>query len=45
MGWFDIEDYVELAVRGLEVYVYGSEESLLLAAWGDSVDSLEAASV
>ena len=24
-----IEDYVELAVRGLEVYVHGSEERLI----------------
>ena len=40
-----IEDYVELAVRGLEVYVHGSEERLLLAARGDRKDDLEAASV
>ena len=40
-----IEDCVELAVRGLEVYVHGSEERLLQAARGDRVDSCEAASV
>ena len=40
-----IEDCVELAVRGLEVYVHGSEERLLQAGRGDRVDDLEAASV
>ena len=40
-----IEDCVELAVRGLEVYVHGSEERLINAARGDRVDGLEAASV
>ena len=40
-----IEDCVELAVRGLEVYVHGSEERLLEAAKGDRVDDLEPASV
>ena len=40
-----IEDCVELAVRGLEVYVHGSEERLIQAARGDRVDGLEAASV
>ena len=40
-----IEDYVELAVRGLEIYVHGSEERLLQAARGDRADGLEAASV
>ena len=44
-GVIAIEDCVELAVRGLEVYVHGSEERLLLAANGDRVDGLEAASV
>ena len=39
-----IEDCVELAVRGLEVYVHGSEERLL-QSWGDRVDGLEATSV
>ena len=40
-----IEDRAELAVRGLEVYVYGSEKRLLQAARGDREDDLEAASV
>ena len=40
-----IEDYVELAIRGLEVYVHGSEERLIEAARGDKIDGLEAASV
>ena len=40
-----IEDCIELAVMGLEVYVLGSEERLLQAARGDRVDGLEAASV
>ena len=40
-----IEDYVELAIRGLEVYAHGSEERLIQAARGDKIDGLEAASV
>ena len=44
-GLIAIEDCVELAVRGLEVYAHGSEERLLQAARGDRVDGLEAASV
>ena len=39
-----IEDCVELAIRGLEVYVHGSEERLIQAARGDKMDGLEAAS-
>ena len=38
------EDCVELAIRGLEVYVHGSEERLIQAA-RDKIDGLEAASV
>ena len=38
------EDCVELATRGLEVYVHGSEERLIQAA-RDKIDGLEAASV
>ena len=34
-GLISIEDYVELAVRGLEVYVHGSEERLIQAASGE----------
>ena len=44
-GLIAIVDCVELAVRGLEVYVHGSEERLIQAAWGDKLDGLEAASV
>ena len=40
-----IDDCVELAVRGLEVYARGSEERLPQAAKGDRVDGLEASSV
>ena len=40
-----IEDCVELAVRGLEVYVHGSEERLIQAARGDKIDGLKAVSV
>ena len=35
----------ELAVRGLEVYVLGSEDRLKLATREDKIDGLEAASV
>ena len=44
-GLIAIEDCVELAVRGLEVYIHGSEERLLQAARGDREDGLEAASI
>ena len=44
-GLIAIEDCVEVAVRGLEVYVPSSEEGLLQAARGDKEDGLEAASV
>ena len=44
-GLIAIEDCVGLAVRGLEVYVHGSEERLLQAAREDGVDGLKAASV
>ena len=40
-----IEDCVELAIRGLEVYVHGSEVRLIQAPKGDKIDGLEAASV
>ena len=39
------EDCVELAIRGLEVYVHGSEERFIQAARGDRINGLEAASV
>ena len=44
-GLISIEDCVELAIRGLEVYVHGSEERLILAARADKIDGLEASSV
>ena len=44
-GLISIEDCVELAIRGLEVYVHESEERLIQAARGDKIDGLEAASV
>ena len=40
-----IEDCVDLVIRGLEVYVRGSEERLIQAARGDKIDVLEAVSV
>ena len=40
-----IEDCVELATRGLEVYVHGNEEKLIQAARGNKIDVLEATSV
>ena len=40
-----IEDCAELAVRGLKVCVHGSDERLIQAAKGDTVDGSEAASV
>ena len=44
-GLISIKDCVELAIRGLEMYVHGSEERLMQAARGDKIDGLEAASV
>ena len=43
-GLISIEDCVGLALRGLEVYIHGSEERLIQAARGDKIDDLEAAS-
>ena len=40
-----IEDCVELAMRGLGVYVHGSEERLIQAARGDRINGSEAAIV
>ena len=39
------EDCVELAIRGLEVYVHGTEERLIQAARGDKIDGLETPSI
>ena len=36
-GLISIEDCVELAIRGLEVYVHESEERLIQAARGDKI--------
>ena len=44
-GLISIEDCVELAIRGLDVYVHESEERLIQAARGDKIDGLGAASV
>ena len=43
-GLISIEDCAELAIRGLEVYVHGSEERLIQVARRDKTDGLEAAS-
>ena len=40
-----IEDCVDLAGRGLEVYINGSEERLLQVTRGDRVNGLETARV
>ena len=40
-----LEDCAELAKKGLEMYVHGSEERLIQAARGEKIDGLEAASV
>ena len=45
IGLVAIEDCVELAVRGLEVYVHKSEERLIQAAGEERVDGLEATSI
>ena len=42
-GLISIEDCVELAISGLEVYVHGSEERLIQVIRGDKIDGLEAA--
>ena len=44
-GLISIRDCVEVVIRGLEVYVHGSEERLIQAASGDKIDGLEAASI
>ena len=43
-GLISIEDCVELAITGFEVYVHGSEKRLIQAARGDKIDGLEVAS-
>ena len=44
-GLISIEDCVELAIRGLNGYVHGSQERLIQAARGDKIHGLQAASV
>ena len=44
-GLISIEDCVELGIKGLEVYVHGSEERLIQASRGDKIDGLEAVRV
>ena len=44
-GLISTQDCVELAIKGLEVYVHGGEERLIQAARRDKIDGLEAASV
>ena len=44
-GLISTEDCVELAIKGLEVYVHGGEERLIQSARGDRIHGLEAASV
>ena len=44
-GLTSIEDCAELAIKGLEVYLHGSEERLIQAARGNKIDGLEAVSV
>ena len=40
-----IEDCVELVIRGLAVYVHGSEKKLIKAARLEKMDGLETVSV
>ena len=40
-----VEDCVELTIRGLEVYVHGSEKRLIQVTRGDKIDGSEAVSV
>ena len=44
-GLISIEDCVELARRGQDMYVHRSEERLIHGARGDKIDGLEATSV
>ena len=39
-----IEDCVKLAIRGLDVYVYGNEARLIQAARRDKIDGFKTAS-
>ena len=44
-GLISIEDCVELAIRGLEVYVHANKERLIRVVREEKIDDLEAASV
>ena len=44
-GLIAIEDCVELAVRGLKIYIHGKKERLLQATRGDREDGLGTESV
>ena len=44
-GLISIEECVESVIKGLKVYVHGSEERLIRAARGANIDGLEATSV
>ena len=44
-GLISIEDCVELAIKGLEVYIHESKERLIQDGRRDKIDGLEAASV
>ena len=44
-GLIFIKDCIELEIRGLEMFVHGSEERLIQAAKGDKINGLEAVSV
>ena len=44
-GLISTEDCIELARRGLEVYVHRSEERMIQAARRNKIDGLEAASL
>ena len=44
-GLISIEYCVELAIRGLELYIHGSERRLIQAIRGEKIDGLEAVSV
>ena len=45
MSLIAVEDCIELAGRGLEVYIHGSEERLIQVVRRDELDDLKVASV
>ena len=40
-GLMSLENFVDITIRGLEVYVHKSEERLIQTARGDKIDGLE----